>query len=93
VLAAFRADTNHPLRLALRDNDLDRWTPKAPTRLYHCGGDQDVIFANSVVAYNSFQSRGATHVELIDPVPAGDHSDCVFPSLELAMAWFESLRQ
>ena len=92
VLAAFRANSNHPLRVALRDNDPYQWTPRSPLRLYHCAADQDVIIANSQVAYASFQSRGATQVLINDPLPSGDHSACVQPSLTLAKTWFDSLR-
>jgi hypothetical protein len=93
VLAAFRTNPDHPLRVALRDNDVYAWTPRAAMRLYHCQGDQDVLFANSQVAYHSFQARGAVQVELHDPLPAGDHGDCVMPSFLQVKAWFDSLRQ
>jgi len=92
-LAALRNDPHAPLRQALYENDLYRWTPHAPMRMYHCEGDADVLYANSVVAWNSFHARGATQVELIDPQPTADHGGCVIPSLLLAKQWFDSLRQ
>jgi hypothetical protein len=68
ILQAFRDDPNHPLRSALRDNDLHTgWFPKTPTRFYHCRADQDVLFANSQVAFDTFKAAGAPSVELIDP--------------------------
>ncbi|RME89925.1 MAG: hypothetical protein D6766_14015 [Verrucomicrobia bacterium] len=91
VLAALRADPLHPLRQALRDNDLLDWTPRAPVRLFHCSGDQDVLYANSVVALESFQARGAD-VQLINPLPGADHGGCVLPSMLAAKAWFDLLR-
>ncbi len=91
-LADFRANPRHPLRLALADNDLYRWRPRAPLRLYHCAADRDVIIANSQVALASFQFWGATQVQLIDPVPTADHGGCSEPSLAGAKAWFDSLR-
>lgn len=93
LLAAFRTDDNHPLRVALRDNDLYQWCPVAPMRLYHCGGDQDVIFANSIVATNSFAELGATNVTLVVPSATATHGGCVMPSLLQAKAWFDSLRE
>jgi pimeloyl-ACP methyl ester carboxylesterase len=92
VLAALHAHPDHPLRAALRDNDLYRWTPTAPTRLFKCRGDQDVLFANSEVALASFHSRGAPHVDLIDPDPAADHGTCALPAFLLAKEWFDSFR-
>ncbi len=91
-LADFVANPDHPLRLALRANDLYDWTPTEPMRLYHCLGDQDVVFANSQVAYDSFVSRGATQVRLIDPFPAGSHTECAVFSLLQTKVWFDQLK-
>lgn len=92
-LADLRANPHNPLRLALHDNDLYCWTPKAPMRLYHCAADADVIVANSQVAIASFHSRGATHVTLLDPDPSADHGDCVLPGLLMVKQWFDSLKR
>ena len=91
-LAAFRANPRHPLRLALEDNDVYYWKPRTPMRLYHCAADQDVIIANSQVALATFQSLGATQVQLIDPIPNTNHVGCSLPSLTEAKAWFDSMR-
>ena len=92
VLAAFRNNPRHPLRLALQDNDLYRWLPRAPLRLYHCEADQDVVFANSEVALASFQELGDNQVQLVDPNATYNHTQCSQPSLLLAKTWFDSLR-
>jgi hypothetical protein len=91
-LEAFRSNVRHPLRLALADNDLHRWAPRTPVRLYHCTGDQDVVFANSQAALESFRAHGTAQVELIEPLAGGDHGTCVEPSMLHAKAWFDSLR-
>jgi pimeloyl-ACP methyl ester carboxylesterase len=93
LLAEFQTNSNHILRQALRDNDLYAWTPQSPMRMYHCAADADVIIANSQVAYTSFQARGATQVQFIDPQQTADHGDCAIPSLLAAKAWFDSLKQ
>jgi hypothetical protein len=92
-LAELRQNPRNPLRQALYQNDLYRWTPRAPLRLYHCAADADVIYANSVVAFQAFQARGATQVKLLDPLSTGDHGSCVLPSLIDAKRWFDSFRQ
>ncbi|MCX8109248.1 MAG: hypothetical protein N3G20_10635 [Verrucomicrobiae bacterium] len=91
-LERLRRDPNHPLRLALKDNDLYRWTPRAPMRLYHCAGDSDVIFANSQVALACFHARGATHVTLVDPNSSAGHGSCAQPAFLMAKRWFDSFR-
>jgi hypothetical protein len=93
VLSSLTNDPGSPLYQALRNNDLYRWKPVAPMRLYHCSGDQDVLPANSQVAYSNFVAQGASQVQLIDPMPGADHSGCVIPALTAAKAWFDTLKQ
>lgn len=91
IVAALQTNPDHPFRQALAANSLLSWTPVSPLRLYHCSGDQDVVFANAVAARDAFLSRGAS-VELVEPAPGADHGGCVMPSLLDAMAWFETFR-
>ncbi len=89
------ADPDSWLMAALRANDLTRWTPQSPTRLYHCVKDDQVPFANSQVAFDSFQALGATQVELI-PVEdssydqSNAHVNCGIPIMLMAKEWFDS---
>ncbi len=89
---ALKSGAEIPFLSAVRDNDLLDWTPKSPLQLYHCSGDQDVVPANSKVAYDGFRSRGATQVQLLDPLPGADHSSCAEPTLLGIKAWFDTLR-
>jgi len=91
-LAAFQRDSLHPLRQALRRNDLYDWTPRAPMRLYHCTADDLVPYANSEVAYNSFRSRGAAQVELVT-LSDGGHMSCGYPAIIKGKEWFDSLKK
>lgn len=91
-LAAVRANPDHPLRRALRDNDLTAWQPRSPVRLYHCSGDQDVLPANAAVARDRMAALGAS-VPLIDPKAGANHTDCAQPALLLVKSWFDSLRK
>ncbi len=93
-IAAYEADSNHPLRRVLRDNDVLDWAPRTPTRLFHCAGDTTVPLENAHAAIESFVVAGADpeQVQLVDPNPAGDHISCVGPSINEVITWFESLR-
>ena len=93
VVASLTTDPGCPLFQALRDNDLYRWKPVAPMHLYHCSGDQDVLPANSQVAYSNFLAQGASQVQLIDPSPGASHGGCIVPALTYAKFWFDSLKQ
>lgn len=91
-LAAVGSDPSHPFQSALRDNDVTGWRPRTPVRLLHCSGDRDVPAAGSRRALELYRAQGATDIQLIDPSPGADHSDCFIPSLLAAKAWFDTLR-
>jgi hypothetical protein len=93
TLFAVTNDPNCGLVQALRDNDLYRWTPVAPMHIFYCGGDQDVLPNNSLVAYSNFVWRGAANVQLIQSSPTADHSGCVLPSFLSAVYWFSTFTQ
>lgn len=94
VLEAFTSNPDHPLRAALRANDLHSgWFPTSRTRFYHCGGDRDVLPANSKVAFDAFKAAGAPAVELVDPLPFADHGGCAAFALLGTKYWFDGFRQ
>jgi hypothetical protein len=82
VLEAFRYNYQHPLRKALRDNDLYDWKPKTPMMLCHCSGDDQVDFRNTEVAYSTFLANGVSPANLRKVNPGNiKHSDCALPCL------------
>jgi hypothetical protein len=91
LLAALDSGAYHPLRAALENNDVYRWTPVSPTRLYHCLGDDQVPYDNATVAHDYFTAVGAD-VELVTLL-FGDHSQCAVPALLAGKAWFDSLAE
>ncbi len=93
VVEDFTNNPEHPLRVALADNDLYDWTPTSPIRIMHCDGDMHVPYQNAQVAYDSFMARGATNVELINPLEGGNHETCVLQCLLSAIAWFDELKE
>lgn len=76
VMNDFANNPNHPLRLALKDNDIYEWTPQAPMLMVHCLGDRQVPIANTRNTYRHFVETGATQVDTIDLNPSFGHGDC-----------------
>ena len=89
IRAVLLSGEYHPLVGALQNNDVYRWTPESPTRLYHCLDDDQVPYANATVAQDWFSAAGA-EVELVT-LFFGDHSACAVPALLGAKRWFDSL--
>jgi hypothetical protein len=74
---------------ALRDNDVCRWAPEAPTRLYHSRGDRDVDFANAEQCRRQIMTRGGT-AQLVD-MGTVDHVGTAITALPLIRTWFTEL--
>ena len=83
---------NHPLNVALRDNNVYDWAPKAPTRIYYCGDDDQVPPQNSLLAYQTMLGRGATQVRAQDVKPNANHSQCAAPAIDSTLAFFLTYR-
>jgi len=82
VLVDFTINDDHFLRQTLSQNTLLGWVPSSPTYLYHGLADDQVPHENSVVAYNTFQSNGASNVVLeLLPESAGGHTSAAIPSI------------
>ena len=90
-IEAYNSDPNHPMRVALADNDVMDWAPQVPTRLYYCIADDQVNYMNSVVALENFTEQGSTSVQAID-LGQYDHGGCAPLALLFGLDYFESLK-
>lgn len=91
-IQAVMNDPQHPLNVALRDNNVYAWAPKAPVRLYYCADDDQVPYQNSIVARDSMLARGAKDVRARDVKPNANHSQCAQPAIDSALAFFLTYR-
>jgi len=91
VLTNFENNPNHPLRVALADNDLFDWTPQMPLRMYYCDGDEQVAFTNSTTTEQIMNDNGAPDVDSENVLPGANHGGCVEPALLAAYNFFEGL--
>jgi pimeloyl-ACP methyl ester carboxylesterase len=91
VLTNFETNPNHPLRVALEDNDLFDWTPEMPLRMYYCDGDEQVVFTNSTTTEQIMNENGAEDVASENVLPGANHGDCVEPALFAAFEFFDAL--
>ena len=90
IVDALANQPDHPINIALADNDTYQWAPQAPTRLYFCGNDEQVPFENSLVAEEAMQSLGAADLQAINLNPAFNHGQCVFPAILSSIDFFLS---
>ncbi len=88
ILDVAANEPNHPLSLALADNDVVDWAPQAPTRLYYCMADDQVVYTNSLIADSVMTENGAVDLVAIDINSNADHGGCVEPAVTAALFFF-----
>lgn len=80
MLDSILTNDNHPVNIALRDNDVYDWAPEADTRLLYCQADDQVAFENSIIARDKMIENGANQVIAIDLNSDFNHTECVTPA-------------
>jgi hypothetical protein len=87
--ARVTADPLDPLRVSLRQNAVDQWTPYAPLRIYHSPDDEEVPFEDVLVSVDRLRSGGADVT--VRPLPGFDHVNSWIQAMPRAVNWFRSL--
>ena len=82
---------NHPVRLALKENDTYDWVPKVPTRILYCKADEQVFYTNAIIADSVMRARGAQNIFIKDLNSTFSHGQCVEPALLNTVLFFKSL--
>lgn len=88
----FLNHADHPLKLALRENDLYNWKPQSLMALYHSIEDEQVPYDNTGKTYEAFRASGSTEV-MLHPLMAGTHTGAALTILNMAKVWFDSIRR
>ncbi len=88
VIEAILTDSLHPFNLALKANNVYDWAPAAPTTLVYCTADDQVPFANALLAESVMNANGATAVGSIDIQSDASHVECVTPAAFLTIFFF-----
>jgi hypothetical protein len=95
VMADIRSNPNHKLNQILKENDLFRWKPESPTRIFYCKADDQVPYLNSVVARDSMYARGTSNtlLQVADINSNANHSTCFTPALTNTLLFFLSFQR
>lgn len=86
---SFQNDPNYPFRIALADNDVYKFKPQAPLRMFYCKSDSHVSFLNAIVAQAYFDSVGCQNCSYFDVDSTLDHVDCAQIAVLYAKNFFE----
>jgi pimeloyl-ACP methyl ester carboxylesterase len=83
------SNPDHPLRVRLRQNAVDRWRPEAPIRVYHSPVDEEVRFEEVLVSVERLQRRGAD--TSVRRLPGLDHVNSWVRAMPRAARYFSTL--
>jgi Secretion system C-terminal sorting domain/Prolyl oligopeptidase family len=95
VMAEIRSNPNHRINQILKENDLYRWKPESPTRIFYCKADDQVPYLNSIVARDSMYARGTSNsiLQVVDVNSTANHGTCVSPALTNSLLFFLSFQR
>lgn len=93
ILEIIADQPNHPINVAMRDNDVYDWAPQAPTRIFYCTADDQVPFMNSIVARDTMTANGAVALVATDVNPTADHGTCYNPAMTQTILFFAGFQQ
>ena len=88
----YLASITHPngaLAMALSANDVCRWAPRVPTRLFAGRADRDVVFANTQRCRAQIMTHGGNAT--IDDMGNVDHIGTAVAALPSIRTWFAAL--
>lgn len=89
--AEVAANPLSPLRLDLRRNSVDQWSPRAPVMVFHSPDDEEVPYAGALVSVENLQRRGAR--VSVEPLPGHDHVNSWIQAMPRAVEWFRELER
>jgi predicted esterase len=87
--ATVTADSHHPLRLRLRQNAVDQWTPHSPIRIYHSRDDEEVPYEQAIASAERLSTHGADVT--VRTLSKFDHVNSWIQAMPRAARWFRSL--
>lgn len=94
LVQAVMNEPNHPVNLALADNDTyNNWTPVAPMRIFYCMEDDQVPFENSVLARDTLSQIALADFQAQDVMPSADHGACYVPAVTGTLFFFLGFQQ
>ena len=88
LIEEITGDTDHPFNIAAQDNDVYKWVPQSPLRMYYCTEDEQVFYQNTIVAEAWMNENGALNVSSSNGGPE-NHGDCAGPAIFGGMLWMQ----
>ena len=89
-VAQLTTSRDDPMRVRLRENAVDRWSPRAPVRVYHSRDDEEVPYDDALVSVDRLRRSGATIT--VRSFSGLDHANSWIQTMPRAIQWFRTLQ-
>jgi pimeloyl-ACP methyl ester carboxylesterase len=86
--AQVTTNRDDPMRVRLRENAVDRWSPKAPVLAFHSLEDEEAPYDDALVSIERLRRRGATVA--VRTLAGFDHVNSWIQALPRAVRWFRA---
>ena len=93
LLIEYHRDPNFILHKYLQLNNIFDWKPEAPVQLCYCKSDQEVLYENSILAYNTMKKNGANNISLKSSGNKFNHQKCAGFATIYSKFYFDSYRK
>jgi pimeloyl-ACP methyl ester carboxylesterase len=87
--AQLTTNRDEPMRVRLRENAVDRWSPRAPVRVYQSRDDEEVPYEDALVSVDRLRRNGATIA--VRSFSGLDHVNSWIQAMPRAIQWFRTL--
>ena len=89
VVANVQSNPNHPVNIALAENDVWTFSASTPTRLYYCDADEQVSYLNSLYADSAMNFNNASDLMAVRVDSNQSHSGCAPLATVGALLFFD----
>ena len=92
IMEEISTNPDHPFNLAAIENDVYKWVPESPMKMYYCTQDEQVFYQNALVAEEWMNANGATSVVTSNGGPL-NHGECAPSAIFDGMLWLQTYHQ
>jgi len=92
VVELYKTDYNF-LKIFLQENSVYDWKPESPVQLCYCKSDEEVLYQNSLLAYNVMRKNGAKNITKQCVSRKYNHVECAGFSAIHTKYFFDSFRK
>ena len=90
IIALYKTQPDFAFAKALRENSVYDWKPERPMQICYCKADEQVIYKNAIVTFETMKKNGSSTVTLRHSGRRFSHNTCALFSALYTKMYFDS---